>query len=211
MTIKKSLENRIRGWLPYEPYLTRTLVRQDCETKHLPPTIISPDYNLSATIHAGAYAVFFILLYGFLLFVSFNLAWYPISILQIVAWAIAGLAVGTITSAIYVTHQLRQLKQSYQISILDKVFALFAVSIIGSFIVVYFVDLHNEPVLNGSLIWVYAFGASIVAIRYILFYRYEKRENMRIMQKWVGSSYVIIPRAPSVEVQEIKYEGKKEI
>jgi hypothetical protein len=51
MTVKKSLENRIRGWFPQEPYLLSTQVKVNCEVNieiKNPPPKISQDYTNSA-------------------------------------------------------------------------------------------------------------------------------------------------------------------
>lgn len=214
MNVKKSLENRIRGWLPKEPYLISTRVKVDCETKQQPP-IIPSGYNLSATKVAGAFAIFWIILYGFTSFTFLNLERYSISAFQIVAWIIAGLTVGAISGAIFTQNQLSRLSKDYQISTNGKDMVLLIVPTVLFFIFGFFVSWSiygamRLPIFQGFLISVYAWGISIEIIRYVLFFAFEKRENMRIMQSWFGFLFVLIPKAPNSNVNRSEKATKQE-
>jgi hypothetical protein len=88
MTVKKSLENRIRGWFPHEPTMISTRLEMTRESKQ-PPLIIPPEYNVNATKFAGAFSIFSIIFWGFMIF-SIDFTMHPISAFQIVAWIIAG-------------------------------------------------------------------------------------------------------------------------
>jgi hypothetical protein len=68
MKVKKSLENRIRGWFPQEPNMIAKSLQVNNEYKQQ-PQIISSEYKTSATKAAGKTALLWIILgYGFFTF-----------------------------------------------------------------------------------------------------------------------------------------------
>jgi len=111
---KKYLLNRIRGWFPQEPHLISASVKMDSEIKQ-PPTVIKSEYNLSATKFAGAFALFWILFYGFVIFTTFSPGRESVLGFQVVSWIIAGLIFGIITGAMCTKNQLNRLSKEYQI------------------------------------------------------------------------------------------------
>jgi hypothetical protein len=96
MNAKKGLKSRIRGWFPQEASIISTRLQVTHENKQ-PPLIIPPEYKVSVIKSAGAFAAFWIIFYGLIIFNSINLERYGISSFQIVAWIVAGLAVGLIS------------------------------------------------------------------------------------------------------------------
>ena len=202
MTVKKSLENRIRGWFPQEPTMIITRLKVNHEYKQ-PPQIIPLGYNASATKLAGGFAVFYIILFGLLfLTYSFNFVFYPISIIQIMAWILAGLVVGTITVAIFTQNQLSRLSKDYQISTNGKDMVLLIIPTVLFFILCYFVSWSiygamGLPINTGFLISGYSWGISIGIIRFVSFFGFEKKESMRLMQSWWGTKIFLVPKAPN--------------
>lgn len=199
--MKRSLENRLRGWFPQEPYLFSRNCRVETSLKK-PPLMIRPEYTVSATKFMGLLAIFWIVFYGFLFFSNFNLLKeYPVSVLQLTSWIILGVIIGIVSWVVYTRRELCRLTRTFQINVnlKDMVFiillpvlafffpALFARHIIGlSFAALYFSS--------------YAWGVSSVLTRYGLFLFYEKIENMRIMTSWFGpSGFAVIPKPPKQE------------
>ena len=191
MNVKKSLENRIRGWFPKEPYIISTRLNVDYETKK-PPQVIPPEYKVSATKVVGAIAIFWTILYGYISFTILDFERYPVSSFQIVPWIIAGTVVGVIIGTIFTKNQLRRLSRDYQFSINGKDMVLLIVPLVLFFVFGISVSLSYSftnmsiPVMQGFLISFLSLGISLQIIRYVLFVAFEKKENMRIVQSWFG-------------------------
>lgn len=181
----------------------------DYENKK-PPQITPPQYKVSATKVAGALAIFWITLYGFLTFsISRNLETYPISALQLVAWIIAGLAVGAISCTMFTKNQLNRLLKDYKFSTNGEDMILFIVPTVIFFIFGFFVS--KPSALQGSLISFYAYGVSFQITRVILFSVLEKKENMRIVQSWFGSGFYLSPKASNSNANSSETTAKQEL
>jgi hypothetical protein len=214
MTIKKSLENRIRGWFPQEPNLIRTQVKKEdkfeYETKKQPPVIPSGEINFSATKFAGATAIFLIFLYGFVFFTTLDLKKYPISAFQIAVLIIIGLVAGVIGGMIPTENLLRRFSKDYVISTTRKEIVLSLVStivfiILSSYYSWFVYGSKQLAVLQGFSFSLYAWVFPFTIMRPVLFYAFERREKMRIMQTWWGSvQYFLIPKAPPINISELK-------
>ena len=212
MTVKKTLQNRIQGWFPQEPYRISTRINLNYENKRQPP-IIPPGYTLSSTRVAAIVAIFYIIIYGFLSLNNLNFEEYPISAFQVVAWIIFGVSVGAFSSIIFTQNQLGRLLKDYQFSTNGKDLVLLIVplvlfSIFGFFVSLSFYGIMLTAALHGWLISVYSYGVSMLIIRYVLFLAFEKRENMRLMQSWWGMEIFLIPRAPDSNVNGTKINTK---
>ncbi len=203
MNVKKSLENRLHGWFPQEPILiSMRKVKVNCEIKQ-PPPIIPSGYTLSTTKMLGGLTIFWIVVYGFLFFNTLNFAVFPVSTFQAVAWIIAGLAVGTITGTILAKNQLRRLSKNYQFSTTGKDIVSIIVPIVLFFIF--------SSILSWSTILfsIYSWGVSIQITRWVVFFNFEKKENMRLMQSWWGMEIFLIPRAPQSNANQTETNAKK--
>ena len=216
MTFKRSLENRIRGWFPKEPYMISTRTNIDYETKK-PPLVIPPEYKVSATKVAGAFAIFWTMLYGYFSFTILDFERYPVSSFQIVPWIIAGTVVGVIISTIFTKNQLRRLSRDYQFSINGKDMVLLIAPLVLFFVFGISVGLSYSftnmsiPVMQGFLISFLSLGISLQIIRYVLFVAFEKKENMSIVQSWFGFGFFLIPKAPNSNVSHSETTAKKEL
>ncbi|GEM_PF-2590366 len=206
MTVKKSLENRIRGWFPQEPrMIVRTRLNVDSDKKQ-PPLMIPPEYTVSATKAAVVFAVFWIILYGFFSFTSINFERYPVSIVQVVAWIIAGLVVGTVTSAIVTKSQLGRLLRDYRFEVNGKDLVILLVPIVLFFVFGVYESLPfigtrvSVSDIQGLYIGVLAWGISSLIIRAALFAAFEKEKDMRIMQSWWGGAMYLVPKAPQSQL-----------
>ncbi len=213
MTVKKTLQNRIRGWFPQEPYRISTRIKVDYENIHQPP-IIMPNYKVSATKAAGLLAIFWIIIYGildgFVFSSSYNLEKYPISVFQFLPWIVASIAVGVITSTIVTKNQLRRLSRDCHFYANGKDMVLLIIPIVIFLIFGFLVSLTiSTASLNGVafpgflfLFSVYAWGVSLVAMRPVLFFAFERKENMRLMQSWWGMGIFLIPKPPESNVNQ---------
>ena len=215
MNVKKNLQNRIRGWFPQEPYTVSTRLNADYENKQ-PLLIIPSEYTVSATKFAGIFAILWIILYGFISFTLLNLERYLIPAFQIVAWIIAGLTVGVISTTMSTKNQLSRLSKDYQFFPKGKDMGLLIVPTVLFFIFGVFVSWSiygamHVPLFQGFLISGYALGISIVITRVILFVAFEKKENMRIMQSWFGFGSFLIPKAPDGSVNCSETGAKQEL
>jgi hypothetical protein len=200
MNVRRSLESRIRGWLPKEPIMISMRLQVNQE-KGRPPLTIPSEYKLSATKSWGAFAVFWAILYGFLFSYFLNFKWYPTSAIQVVAWIIAGSAIGVITCAIFTKNQLRQLLMDYQFFPDGKDLVLFFIPqllffIFGIFVSFLFASSMSVSGLQGLLISVCTLEISLALTRFILLVGFEKKENMRLMQSYWGPGIYLIPKAP---------------
>jgi hypothetical protein len=181
------------------------------------PPIIPPGYNISVTKASAIFAVFWIYLYGFMFSTSLNLETYPLSVFKIMGWIIFGLVSGIITSVMITQSQLGRLSRDYKFSPNGKDLVLIIAPIILFFILGFFVSFSfssfspHAPVFQGFSISVYAWGVSIAAIRPVLFFAFERRENMRLMQSWFGSDgvgIILIPKAPDSNVDRTEINNK---
>jgi hypothetical protein len=212
MNAKKSLGNRIRGWFPQEPYMISTRFKVENIDKRQPP-IIPPGYNVSSTKVAGIVAILYIIIYGFSSFYNLNFEEYAISVFQGVAWIIFGVAAGTISSIIFTQNQLGRLLKDYQFSTNGQDLVLLIVPLVLFSIFVFFVSFSFNGImhitaLQGCVISVFAYGVSMLIIRYVLFLAFEKNENMRLMQSWGGKLMILIPKAPESNVNQTKMNTK---
>jgi hypothetical protein len=200
MTVKKSLDNRIRGWLPKDPLSIGTSVKINVEPKQQ-PIVIPSGFNLSATTFAGISAV----IYTFLaLFFTRTLLTTQSYIIHEIVCIIVGLAVGILTGYMSIQSQLCRLSRSYKIGGMNKKeFLLFNVSIltiaVSSFL--FNSSFNAIQALNLSLLSVYMVLLPYMPIRFLMFQSYEKKENMRIMQDWMGPGLIVIPKPPKSEMR----------
>jgi hypothetical protein len=208
MTIKKSLENRIRGWLPQEPYRISTRIKVDYENTHQPP-IIMPNHNVSAAKVAGVGAILLIIVYGFLFSKTIL---HPVWGFQIVAWIIAGLALGIISAMMGTKNQLSRLLKDYKVYPNEKDLALQIVPIflfvISGFLAIVFIP---DSSINEFALSFYTLSVSLFVTRPVLFFAFERREKMRLMQSWWGGEIILIPKAPDNSVNGTKINTKNKL
>ncbi len=204
MKVKKTLENRIRGWFPQEPYLLNTQVKVECEVKiktKQPPFMIRQDYTGSATKIALTVAILWILIYCFTSLIVFSLQ--PNNITLLVAWAIVGVVVGVFSGKKYTQNQLQRLLKEVEIYLnkKDMILAIVPMLIMLSFsyLVNWFLfdALTRHSILLGALVSVYAFSISQQVTRFTLFRGFEKKTGMQLMQSWFESGIAVIPKAPN--------------
>jgi hypothetical protein len=199
MTSKKTLENRIRGWFPKEPAMISKRFNVYHESKQ-PPLMIPSNYKLSATKFAGAFAIYWIIFYGFIfyfVFFSFNIYSHPVSEFQIVTWIILGLTGGVISNAIVTKNQLSRLSKDYQFNTNGKDMVLLIVPMVLVFGFGGFVSWFLYSSLQVWGILIYCWGVSFCLTRVLLFVALERKENMRLMQSWWGTNIFLVPKAPN--------------
>ncbi len=125
------------------------------------------------------------------------------SVFQIAAWIITGIAVGTISSLLSTKSELRRLVRDYQAPPSVKDMALIAVPMFLFFIFCFSIGLsmlgsvERLMISQGLLFSVYFWGISIDITRVVLFAMFEKKEKMRIVQRWMGGGIALIPRPPN--------------
>jgi hypothetical protein len=203
MTLKKSLENRIRGWFPKEPYLISTRFNLTTENKQ-PPLVIPSGYNTRAAKVAKINAIMWA---GFLVFFVF-LSWpiyetYNVTAFQLAVWIFAGLTVGVISGWLSTQNQLRRLAKDYKMEPNRKDIILLSAPIlifsIPSFLLIRFLfdPFTGTSILESLSISVWAVGVSGPVARVFMFRRFERSANMRLMQSWLGGGIVVIPKPPN--------------
>ena len=75
---------------------------------------------------------------------------------------------------------------------------LFIVPTVIFFVFYFFAVFFIQGVASGMgpLISVYGWSISLQIPRPILFFAFEKKEDMRIMQSWWGMGFVLMPKPP---------------
>ena len=103
-------------------------------------------------------------------------------------WIIVGLAVGIIPQAIVTKNQLNRLSKDYQFTTNGKDMVLLIVPVVLFFIFGIFFgwfSYYSVWVLCGFLFIL--LGVSYQLTRGVLFAAFERKENMRLMQSWLGT------------------------
>ena len=196
MTVKKNLENRIRGWFPQEPTMISARLKVNHEYKQ-PPLIIPPQYNASATKIAGGFAVFRILFLGLELVMSFNLEFHAIPPFQIMAWLFAGLTIGIISNTMLTKNQLTRLSNDYQFTPNKKDQLILLLPLVSFSILGGFVNWFLYSSLQAWLISILSYTVSFFLIKTLLFAAFERKQNMRLMQSWLEITVFLVPKAPN--------------
>jgi hypothetical protein len=196
MNVKRSLENRFRGWFPQEPYLFSRGCRVDAEVKN-PPLMIPQDYNLRATRDFVSMGKIWVIIFaGYLLFFFFSEGF---SVLDIFAWSVAGAAIGFLSGTVSTKRELCRIsKEYYTTSINGKDLLLLNIAPFIAFMgLEAAVEIWIIPgsSLYGSLFSLFAWVVSLQAAEYRLLRSYEKKENMLIMSK-VGGGRAVVPKPP---------------
>jgi hypothetical protein len=201
MTIKQSLENRIRGWFPKEPYLGSRIVKVNNEPKQ-PPLVIPQWSNTSATTRAASFAIAWLFMSGLFVLMKSSEFDPPIPVFDAFS-VLGGLAVGAIYGFFSTRKEVKSLSRNYQYRPNGKYIALTIILIFVFFILfslLIFAKQYSEImplVSNGLLLCAYPFGVSMLTIRYVWFSIFEKRENMRLMQSDFGTIFAI-PKPPEI-------------
>ena len=202
MNVKKSLENRIRGWFPKEPYLISTRFKLANENKQ-PPLVIPPGYNNRATKVAEVMAIMWAGILGFLIFLSWPIYdVYDVTVFQLVVWIFVGLAFGVISGWLSTQNQIKRLARDYKMEPNRKDMILISTPIliffIPSFLLIWFLfnPFIGTSILSSLNISVWAVGVSSQVARVFMFRRFERRVNMRLVQSWLGGGIVVIPKPP---------------
>jgi hypothetical protein len=200
MTAKKTLENRIRGWFPQEPYRINTKVNSELGfERNKSPLTIPLGYNLSATKVAGAQAVFLTLILAFCIsseILSIVRGYTAFNFFNVL-WLICGSIIGTILGLIITRNQLNLLSREYKlIQINKKEIILFIIPAVIYFTVTGFFFLALQNLLWWGNYAIFCWGAPLFLIRYFLFVAYERRENLCLVQSWWNSGIYVIPKPP---------------
>jgi hypothetical protein len=111
--VKRTLENRIRGWFPHEPLLISGNCRVKYEVKN--PPLMIPEYTTSLTTNTAKFVLLWGIAYGVLFFGIFgNSFFYDISVFQVAASIIFGLTLGVILANIIIRRTLTRLLVNYK-------------------------------------------------------------------------------------------------
>ena len=115
MTLKKSLEKRIRGWFPKEPTPSKVPAKIDFRVN---PQVTVPNLD-GGTLRIAKFSGFFAVLWAF--FVSFliiaNGAEFHGSVISPLGWLFAGLMFGLVFSAIFTRKQIKLLEKNHKFDI----------------------------------------------------------------------------------------------
>lgn len=201
MTIKQSLENRIRGWFPKEPYSISSCVKSKFEIIQ-PPLSIPQQYGASATKSAGILSVIWVIL-GVFLTVFFIGIDRHVSLIYQIGWISGSAVAGIISGLLYTRNQLNRLSKNITIGLEVKDIGLNAVPLLAFIFISAYVAIVFDVPAVGSFSFFSAFACQQLA-RYITFWAYEKREKMRVMQPRFGSELAIIPKPPKNSNNNLK-------
>ncbi len=201
MNKEKSLKNRIRGWFPKEPYMIGRTVKVDIENKQQPP-LVQPEFKVSATVTAGAIAVFWILIIVFQL--DFEFLWKDGTLIYQFGWLIVGFTAGAVFGGLATRTQLNRISKNYNICghskkemllVLVPMLVLFVPSAIYLF--TGFSTDGQRLALLQSASSIFSYAISFYIIRFLDFYVFERREGLRLMQGWLGLGIIVIPKPPN--------------
>ncbi len=198
----RRLGKLIRGWLPKEPCLRGNHAELGCGSKQ-PPLVIRSGYNISATQSVLTYTVVWVTLDALLGLLAVEVIWesgfFP---LPVALWIIAGIAIGVFSGVTLARKVVKRLSKSYEYhrSIAD-VFQFSFPVIIFSFAGLMLVWLFQPDLLFiadlGLIASMYALCTATTLAETMLFPAYEKRENMKLMQKTFGGGIIAVPNPPS--------------
>jgi len=109
---------------------------------------------------------------------------------------IVGFTTGVISQTTITRNQLKRLSREYKFGQNKKEIILLVVpGTIFLVLVLFFFWLQIPPLF--SIASVFAWISRMWIIRFALFYAYEKKENMRLVQSWWGTEIYVIPKAPN--------------
>ena len=202
MNVKRSLESRVRGWFPAEPYLVSTTRVKVAYVTRQKSLIIPPDYTWSATKYAVVIAAIWIICFSYPLLSASNFG-FNLSAFQIAVWVFAGLTFGGLSGVACTKNQLHRLSKDHKISVTAKDMMLLSIPMLLFMVSVYLATWLllsgsvRGGVLGGFLFAVYFWGVSLYVPRIFLFRSYERKANMRLMQSWGDSGIAEIPKPPN--------------
>lgn len=198
MNMKRSLENRIRGWTPQEQFKFRT-VTLDMESKRCPVSI-PPKYNRRATKTAGVTIISFIF-YSIILSIPF--VNYTASALQVVVWVTAGAVIGIVWGWLVLGNQLHRLARGYQVHLPRKEYITILSTVVLVAVFAFLASwLFSGPssgilsILFGPLVLILVFAVSMHTVKYFKFRAFEKRHNMLLLEDWAETGMVAVPKPP---------------
>ncbi|MCW4025503.1 MAG: hypothetical protein NWF01_10800 [Candidatus Bathyarchaeota archaeon] len=201
MTAKRSLENRLRGWMPKESFSICTPANISAEPSQQ-PVVIPSGVTLNAITVAGVSAVVYIALAT--VFIG-KFGPTQIHIMPEIAWIIVGVAVGILSNYMFTQSQLCRLSRSYRIEGPNKKELLLLIAplltIWASSFLFNSSFFNATQALNLSLLSAYMALVPHMPIRFWMFHSYEKKENMRLMQDWIQIGTIAIPKPPNPEVK----------
>jgi hypothetical protein len=193
MNIKKSLESRIRGWLPKEPNVPVVPAKTDSRINERPLMVAHKGKGTSSTRFLRFPSIFLAVL-GSLFIIQFNVQSH-ISLTSQVTWIIAGLTVGSIISASFAKWQLNCLTRDKELraTIAEPLFIAGIMLIFtGISVGVLFTNLPTG-IQMGFMSSVFAGGSVFGGVRYVLFLRWEKKNKMCILQN--RSRFFVVPQS----------------
>jgi hypothetical protein len=205
VTIKKSLESRIRGWYPKEPTLPKISAKIVFPTKPATLPTQKPEGTVSATKVLGFLAILFAFIEIANIIGFRNLNSIPSS--SQVGWIAVGLIFGFILTLIFTRRQLSRFGQDNKITINKKDTLTLVVPLIIFFIsaglasvIMYSFDTIIKHGFIGLLPSIYALAMSGFITRYVLFIVYEKRKNIILVQYWFGPGIFAVPKSGKISL-----------
>ena len=182
MNVKKSLENRIRGWLPKEAKVPKAPAKMDFQIK---PQSTVPSQMGNGTVRAtkalGVYSVFFIILYLFFVRIFY------VETVGLIAGLVSGLVFGLVHGTWVTQRIFNQLENHNRYSLGWKEYFLivtpllifeFSVLLVSNAIVG-FPSMQLLAAFSGSA---FVMMPTWYLVRMVLFFSYEKTKKVFVMQ-----------------------------
>jgi hypothetical protein len=197
--VKKSLESRIRGWFPREPTLpwAATKRRYTVEPTNCNPTVHIPQSTYGVLKFKGAFVIAWSLLSLWAIFSDFA---NRLSFFFLITSIFVGFAVGSALGVLFATRLLRQLTIKHQVctsikEVLALVLSIAVLPIVGAIGLAIF--LGNFTFSLVITIWnpiLLSFGLALFIVDFILFLRYERKNDMIVLTGYGTAGYFEIPR-----------------
>ena len=184
MNVKKSLENRIRGWFPQEPKLRKSRAKFDFRIKPQPtvPSQMGKGTVRTAKIIGIVNVISFIIF--ILLLSQFNIE---------SGWKIVGLISGFVfglIGGVWVAPRITKRTENHKESLGWKEYLGVTVP------AVIFVLLVNQVSSYFSMIASFTLWTTFWLVQMVLFLSYEKKKKVFILQDgWLGVVYSLVPQA----------------
>lgn len=184
MNVKKSLENRIRGWLPKEATLPEAPAKMDFRIKPQPTV---PNQMAKGTVRTakviGVINSIFIIIFIYSLITVYNVE---------IGWGIAGLVSGFVfglASGAWVNPRILKRTEKHKDSLGWKEY----LGVTVPAVIFNLVAIQVGSAFSWSFL--FAWITTYLLVQMVLFLSYEGKKKVFVVQKgWLGVVYSLVPQ-----------------